>query len=261
MRDGLLKNIGLLLLGVALCSSMSVLGQDPSSSLNELPSGTTGAKDTPLVCTKGMENTFSVDASSGYDLGADDYKNDMIKWTVVGGVISPSTISTKEEVLSSTSRSTITVKWNEIATLNNGYVDVQQTSRDLSGNEHCSAVTSRLYIRLNTKPVVNDFTPVDLNKCAAENDGKWSSISALDFSGVTVSDVNKDRITKRYKIINNETNVEVFEDDIRVVPPTLSVGTYRVILIVSDGYCSVESGKPVYNLIVNKTPSPSEIRY
>ncbi|MDC1106136.1 hypothetical protein OAT16_05485 [Prolixibacteraceae bacterium] len=259
MRNGLIKNIRLLLLWVTLSSSLSVLGQGLSSSLNELPSGTRGAKDTPLVCTKGKTNTFSIDASTGYDLDANDYKNDKIRWTVLGGVITTGLTSTKEEILNVSSRSSITVKWTESADVDNGHVDVKQTSRDNSGQEHCSAVTSRFYIRLNTQPVISGFVQVNLDKCTGTN-GRWNPDTTFDFSGVSVSDVDGDVITRRYKIINEMNGSEVFESDVSVTPPTLGVGRYQVILIVNDGHCSVQSSV-VYTLIVNKTPSPSEINY
>lgn len=258
MRDRLMKYIRPILLGGVMCFSGIVFGQT-SGSINTLPAGQLGSRDNPLVCTKGETKEFSIEASTNYDLGVDDYKNDRIVWTIVGG----KSVSTggihKSETLTTSRISTVRVTWGYVD--RECFVDVAQTSVDASNATHCSGVVSRIYVRLNSRPYFWGLTTVDRNECADEISGKWNAGGTFDFSGVNVNDINAgDTVTKSYKIVNERGDV-VEAKDISQAPSELGPGVYKVYLVANDGYVSSETSIPVYNITVQRSPRPSNIRY
>lgn len=260
MRDRLMKYIRPILLGGVMCFSGIVLGQT-SGSINTLPADQLGSSDNPLVCTKGETREFSIEASTNYDLGADDYKNDRIVWTINGGISESSGRIHKSETLTTSRISTVRVKWSTDPNIKEGYVDVTQTSVDASNVEHCNGVVSRIYVTFNTKPTFGIFTTVDRNECADVTSGKWNAGGVFDFSGVNVNDVDTgDTVKKSYKIVNESGDV-VEAEDISQAPSELGPGVYKVYLVASDGYSSSETSIPVYNITVNRSPRPSNIRY
>lgn len=260
MRDRLMKYIRPILLGGVMCFSGIVLGQT-SGSINTLPAGQLGSRENPLVCNKGETKEFSIEASTNYDLGVDDYKNDRIQWTIDGGISESSGWIHKTETLTTSRISTVRVKWSTDPYRNSGFVDVTQTSVDASNATHCSGVVSRIYVRLNNKPYFWGLATVDRNECADETSGRWNAGGVFDFSGVNVNDVDTgDTVTKSYKIVNESGDV-VEAKDIDQAPSELVPGVYRVYFIASDGYSSSETSIPVYNITVNRSPRPSNIRY
>lgn len=258
MRDRLMKYIRPILLGGVMCFSGIVLGQT-SGSINTLPAGQLGSRENPLVCNKGEIKEFSVEASTNYDLGVDDYKNDRIQWTIVGGKSVSTDGAHKSETLTTSRISTVRVKWGYVD--RECFVDVTQTSVDASNATHCSGVVSRIYVRLNNKPYFWGLTTVNRNECADETSGRWNAGGVFDFSGVNVNDVDTgDTVTKSYKIVNESGDV-VEAKKIDQAPSELVPGVYRVYFIASDDYSSSETSIPVYKITVNRSPRPSNIRY
>ncbi|QZE13757.1 hypothetical protein K4L44_14490 [Halosquirtibacter laminarini] len=231
--------------------------------VNELPDGERGSKSNPLVCHRGVEFPFSVDASTAYDVDANDYKFDKIKWEVSGdGVFMPDeTLSSKEEILGESSKSSVKVKW-PVSSTGSGHtevtLDVTQTSRDSGGEEHCNSVTSRIHIKLNTKPTITATASVVLVKCSNEGEN-WKPYSeTFDFSSVPVNDADGDALEMSYRIEDAGGNLVETVTDLSSAPTkSYPVGSYSVILVVKDPFCTVES--VIYTMVIHKTPSPSEI--
>jgi len=255
-----MKYIRPILLGGVMCFSGIVLGQT-SGSINTLPAGQLGSRENPLVCTKGETKEFSIEASTNYDLGVDDYKNDEIVWTIDGGISESSGWIHKTETLTTSRISTVRVKWSTDPYRNSGFVDVTQTSVDASNVKHCNGVVSRIYVTFNTKPKFGIFTTVNRNECADETSGRWNAGGVFDFSAINVNDVDTgDTVTKSYKIVNESGDV-VEAEDISQAPSELGPGVYKVYLVANDGYVSSETSIPVYNITVQRSPRPSNIRY